>query len=280
MTPGDFVWHELLTTDIAKAQAFYVDVMGWGVRDASAPGASYRLFMRGGVPAGGLMELASDLRTAGAMPRWLGYVGADVDDVVARIMRHGGTIQVPPTDIPGISRFAIFDDPQGASLALIEWLGADRDEGQPAAGDPKAPGFVSWHELLAADTETALAFYGELFGWRKAGAGFDAAGAYQLFSVAGRTIGGMFTKPAVVSIAFWLYYFSIEDIDAAAERVKAGGGEVVEGPVEVLGAGWVARCIDPQGAPFALVGPRSKKTFGYFADAAARGSGRSRRWSW
>ena len=275
---GDFVWHELLTSDVAKAQAFYTSVVGWGARDASAPGAPYTLFTRGKAPATGLMELPPDLRKAGAMPRWLGYVGADLDSAVARIARHGGTIQVPPTAIPGISRFAIVDDPQGATLALIEWLGTGETQGQAATPDPKMPGSVGWHELLAADTNVALKFYGEVFDWRNAGTDVDPTGAYQLFSVGGRTIGGMSTKPAAVPVAFWLYYFTVEDIDAAAERVRSGGGEVVEGPVALQAGGWVARCTDPQGAVFALVGPRSKKTVGYFAGDATGVPGR--RWSW
>jgi len=40
--------------------------------------------------------------------------------------------------------------------------------GQPTEGGK--PGRVGWHELLAADGETAFAFYGELFGWQKADA--------------------------------------------------------------------------------------------------------------
>ena len=59
-----------------------------------------------------------------------------------------------------------------------------------------APGRVGWHELLAADWEKAWAFYGELFGWRKADVDIGAVGTYQLFSAGGLTIGGMFTKPA------------------------------------------------------------------------------------
>jgi predicted enzyme related to lactoylglutathione lyase len=58
-------------------------------------------------------------------------------------------------------------------------------------------------------------------------------GAYQLFSAGGQTIGGMFSKPSTVPIPFWLYYFNIGDIDAAAKRVKAGGGQILEGPLEV-----------------------------------------------
>ncbi len=34
---GRFVWYELLTTDLAAAQAFYGDVVGWGAHDCRCP---------------------------------------------------------------------------------------------------------------------------------------------------------------------------------------------------------------------------------------------------
>ncbi len=89
-------------------------------------------------------------------------------------------------------------------------------------------------------------------------------GTYQMFSAGGQTIGSMSTKPSVVPVPFWLYYFNIDDIDAALERIKAGGGRILEGPLELRGGGWIARCADPQGAIFALTGMRSNKVFGYF----------------
>ena len=124
--------------------------------------------------------------------------------------------------------------------------------------------------MLAADWEKAFAFYSELFGWQKADAEIGAMGTYQMFSAGGQTIGGMSTKPPMVPMPFWLYYFNIGDIDAAAERVKAGGGRILEGPLEVRGGGWIARCTDPQGAMFALAGMRSNKAIGYFEPAASR----------
>jgi hypothetical protein len=71
-------------------------------------------------------------------------------------------------------------------------------------------------------------------------------------------------------VPFWLYYFNIDDIDAASERIKAGGGRILEGPLEVRGVGWIARCADPQGAMFALAGMRSNKVFGYFKPVSSR----------
>ena len=83
-------------------------------------------------------------------------------------------------------------------------------------------------------------------------------GTYQLFSTGGQPIGGMFTKPPMVPVPFWLYYFNIGGIDAGAERVKAGGGRILNGLMEVPGGSWIVRCGDPQGAMFALVGNRAR----------------------
>jgi predicted enzyme related to lactoylglutathione lyase len=54
----------------------------------------------------------------------------------------------------------------------------------------------------------------------------------------------------------WLYYFYVDDIDAASARVGGAGGQVLNGPQEVPGGAWIIQCLDPQGAMFALVGPR------------------------
>jgi len=119
---------------------------------------------------------------------------------------------------------------------------------------------VGWHELLAADWRRAFAFYREVFGWQKANTA--PSDTYRLFSAGGQTIGGMLTKGPVEPAPFWLFYFNIGDIDTAAERVKEGGGEVKEGPIEMPDGSWIARCTDPQGAVFALQGKRSPDRIG------------------
>ena len=264
---GRFIWYQLLTTDMEAAKAFYADVVGWGTRDASAPGMPYTLFTAGEASVSGLMDLPEDARKTGARPSWLGYVGVDdVDATADRIQRLGGVVHVPPMDIANVSRFSIVADPQMATLALFKGLKPAQE--QPA--ELRTPGRVGWHELLAADWEKAWAFYRELFGWQKATADTGAVGTYQLFSAGGETIGGMFTKPPTVPVPFWLYYFNVGDIDAAAKRVKAGNGQILDGPIEVPGGSWILQCTDPQGVIFALVGKRSHNGIGYFERVASR----------
>ena len=69
-------------------------------------------------------------------------------------------------------------------------------------------------------------------------------------------IGAVMRKPPFVPSAGWQYYIRVAGIDAAAEKVKAGGGQVFNGPMEVPGGDWVINGIDPQGAAFSLVGPK------------------------
>ena len=262
---GCFVWYELTTTDAEAAKAFYTAVVGWGIRDASMPGAAYTLFTAGEVPVAGLMALPSEARKMGAQPRWTGYVGVDDVDAATDRLRHlGGAVYVPPTDVPDVSRFSIVADPQAATLALVKWL----NPGQEQAAAPTSPGHVGWHELSAVDWEKAFAFYVELFGWQKVDADFGEIGTYLLFSAGGHSIGGMFTKPPTVPMPFWLYYFNVGDVDAAAKRVKACGGKILEGPIEARGGNRIARCTDPQGAMFALRAGRPNPV-GYFGRAAA-----------
>lgn len=263
---GRFVWHELMTTDMAAATTFYTRVLGWGAQEASMPNMAYTFFTVGNSFASGVMGLPEEARRTGAPPRWIGYVGVDdVDAAVDRVRRLGGAVHVPPMNLLDVGRFSIVADPQRALLALIRWRKPRRQE----LGDPDEPGRVGWHELLADDCGSAFDFYGQIFDWQKADGDLSPAGSYHLFMIKGQTIGGMYTKPPLVPVPLWLYYFNVTDINAAAERVQAGGGKVLEGPVEVPGGNWIARCADPQGAMFALEGKPLHK-IGYFAPASSR----------
>jgi predicted enzyme related to lactoylglutathione lyase len=252
---GHFVWYELLTTDIAAAEAFYHRVLGWEAQDASTAKFAYRVLTSDGAPVCGLMALPAEGLRRGAAPRWAGYVAVDdLDITVSRLKALGGTVYVPPTD-SNIGRIAIIADPQTATLALVQGLTVD----VPPKDRDKA-GRVGWHELLAAEWRQAFAFYEGLVGWQKAVSEAPLADRYQLFAAGTDTLGGMFTKLPQAPFPFWLYYFNVADITIALQQVTVQGGRVVQGPIELPDGVWIARCIDPQGAMFALRGPRPAAT--------------------
>ena len=249
---GRFAWYELITTDISGAMDFYREVVGWAAHDASSPNLPYTVFTSGSVSVGGLMDLPAEARRMGATPRWMGYVAVVSADATAdRIKRLGGAVYVPPTD-SNIGRVAVVADPQAANFGLVEGLKLV----PPRAAKPAERVRVGWHELLADDWEKVFPFYGDIFGWRKAVAESSPTAAFQLISAGGRTIGGMSNKRPIEPVSYWLNYFNVDDLDAAADRVKRAGGQIMEGPLEVPGGNWIARCRDCQGAAFALEGKR------------------------
>jgi uncharacterized protein len=264
---GRFVWYELITTDTEAAKAFYTKVIGWGTQDISMLGTAYILFTVGQALVCGLTQLPEDAKKLGAKPRWLGFIEVDdVDATADLIKRLGGAVHIPPTDFFNVSRFAVVADPQTATFGLIRWPRPDRE----LPTELKTSGRVGWHELLAADRERAFDFYRALFGWQMVDTKVGPTGTYQLFSAGEQIIGGMVTKPRKVSVPAWVYYFNVVDIDAAAKHVKAGGGQVLDGPLEAPDGGWILQCLDPQGTIFALVGKRKYKAIIHIEPFASR----------
>ena len=252
-----FVWYELITTNTGSARLFYGSVVGWGTRDASQPHMDYTLFTVGEAPVGGLMDVPEQARKVGVRSSWIGYISvADVDQAAEKVSSLGGTIHVQPADIPEVGRFAVVSDPQGCTFTLFRPRPISPPPEEP---EPGTPGHIGWHELYAENWEEAFSFYSSMFGWEK-GDPMDMGelGTYQLFTTEGGSmpIGGMFNKPPSVPTAFWLFYFNVDDIDAALTRVEGGGGKLLNGPMQVPGGDWIVQCLDPQGAMFALAGKR------------------------
>lgn len=244
-----FVWHDLMTTDVEAAKRFYGSVLGWGTQDWEGPADNpYTMWTAGSVTVGGVVALPPEARQQGAPPHWLPYIGtADVDDATARTMAAGGRTYVPPRDIPDVGRFAVLADPQGAMFAAF----TPGPDSPPPDGAPGVDTF-SWHELRTTDHEAAFAFYSDLFGWEKTGEhDMGKDGIYLMYGHGDQPLGGMYTAPQEGPPA-WLCYARVDDVDAAAETARQGGGEVVVGPMEVPGGDRIAVCRDPQGAMFAV----------------------------
>lgn len=251
---GQFVWYELMTSDTAAAEAFYRSVVGWSIKDAGMPGMAYSLLSAGDKSVGGIMALPAEVSASGVPPHWAGYIWvSDVDAYVAKVVAAGGKVCRAADDIPGVGRFAVMGDPDGATFILF----TDASGSNAAPAPPNTPGHVGWHELYAGDGASAMAFYGALFGWTQEQAmDMGPMGTYYIFAINGVPSGGMMTRPPAVPVAHWGYYVNVATLDAAVERVHAGGGKVLMGPHEVPGGAWIVNCMDPQGAAFSLVAPQ------------------------
>ena len=253
---GDFVWHELRTTDAKGAEEFYTHVVGWNAKSAGdAGGMPYTILSVGDLGTAGLMQLTPQMLEAGVKPSWAGFIGVDdVDAYAKRIEKGGGKLHFPPQDIPGVGRFASVEDPQGAPFLLFKGS-LDYAPPRPPAG---TPGTVGWNELSANEEQSAWSFYSDIFGWTvDATMDMGPMGIYRIFKNGGAQMGAMMTRdPKNSPVPFWLFYFNVENIDAAASRIQEKNGRILMGPHQVPGDQWIILGLDPQGVMFALVGPR------------------------
>ena len=115
---GAWYWNELWTGNEAKARDFYGRAFGFTFDgEDMGPGGMYYMLMKDGVARGGIARS----QRKGALSLWLPYVRvADCDATQARAGQLGAKVLVPATDIPGIGRFAIIEDPTGAATAFMQ----------------------------------------------------------------------------------------------------------------------------------------------------------------
>jgi uncharacterized protein len=250
-TPGTPCWVDLATPDIEASARFYGEVLGWEVPElpTSAEMGGYRRAKKNGKDVAGVMPLMQE----GQPPAWSTYVSvADADATAAAVTANGGTEVAEPMDVMDLGRMAVFTDPTGAFFGIWQpgtFHGAEL---------VNEAGTVGWNELGTRDTAAAKAFYGAVFGWSYDDEPSPRVGTYTIWKVGEAMVGGMIDlnalgMPAEIP-ANWLVYFTVEDADAAVEKVQSGGGGVMNGPIDIP-VGRFAVVADQFGAAFAVMQP-------------------------
>lgn len=119
-THGAFSWFELRVPDVGGAESFYSKIFGWNIERMDMPMGPYNVIKIGEVGIGGIMSPPPE---DGIPPHWGAYVTVnDADAIAAKVTSSGGTLMVPPMDIPEVGRFTMFSDAQGGMLAAIKYL--------------------------------------------------------------------------------------------------------------------------------------------------------------
>ena len=122
--PGSFCWNELGTNDTQKAGEFYSSLFGWAKDEMSGGPIEYTMFRNGDRASGGMYKITPEMGPI--PPHWLVYFAVDdCDAKVQKATELGASVMKPADDIPGIGRFAILNDPQGAAFAIIKLDSAD-----------------------------------------------------------------------------------------------------------------------------------------------------------
>lgn len=262
---GNPCWYELATStgNLETAEAFYGKILGWQIEDSGMAGFDYHLARSGDDMVAGLMVMPEDV--AEMPPFWMIYFAVDdADRFVADAKKAGASVHRDPADIPETGRFAVLADPQGAAFGILQAdmsSMSDADIAKAEAGggafDQSKPGHGNWNELMSTDPAAGFAFYSGLFGWTRGDAiDMGEMGEYQLFRHKDVDIGGMMGL-GDAPVPNWLPYFGVDGrVSDSINAIKTAGGTVHHGPVEVPGDAFIAVAQDPQGAWFAIVGPK------------------------
>lgn len=120
MKHGAFGWFELTTTDANAAKKFYSELFGWETIAYPMEGMEYTVLKVNGDETAGMMSMPPEMQ--GMPPMWSIYITVkDVDETTKQVEKLGGKVLRAPMDIPKVGRFAVLEDPQGATICAITY---------------------------------------------------------------------------------------------------------------------------------------------------------------
>jgi predicted enzyme related to lactoylglutathione lyase len=223
--PGDLAYATLCTPDADRAATFYGAVLGWEVAPGSVPEGRQvtNTTVQTGI-WGGREE--QTVRCCWQVD--------DLEAALGRVHAAGGSAE-PPSD-QTYGRLAACVDDQGLGFDLYEPAPGELPARTPLNGSRQ--GDLSYLTLESPDRERALRFYGAVLGWR-VGTDGDPADVHPMLGL-----------PAEGASARVLPMWKVDDVAAAVERVRAGGGTATDPERKPYGT--TADCTDDQGMPFYL----------------------------
>src|SRR5579872_1813491 len=119
-----------------------------------------------------------------------------------------------------------------------------------------APGVPMWVDVSSPDLAKTNEFYSGLFGWDAQQVPDPEAGGYTMYFLDGKMVGAAGPTFTPEQHPAWATYVHSVDADATAQAVKDAGGQVVMGPMDVMGQGRMAVFTDPTGAFISIWQPQ------------------------
>ena len=115
---GTAVWHELGTSDVARAVAFYTSIFGWNHVVWPMGEFDYHGMTIGETPVAGIFEESDASRPSA----WTIYfeVPGSIDEAIASVPMLGGTLVGEKIAVPGTGEFQLAQDPGGAAFGLLK----------------------------------------------------------------------------------------------------------------------------------------------------------------
>ena len=120
--PAPIVFFDIAAPELANQAQFYKDIFDWQV------GPDGRVSVPAASPLPGLLRVEPS--NQGPLTERVIYLGVpNINATLAKITARGGAVVFPRTEVPGVVVVALFTDPAGNRMGLVEMDG----------GKPKVP---------------------------------------------------------------------------------------------------------------------------------------------
>jgi predicted enzyme related to lactoylglutathione lyase len=246
---GKVVWADLVTPNLAGAEAFYGGLFGWNIREIHVGDTDYAVASEDGRPIAGLVQRA--VRPGERkQSHWLTFIAVhDADAAVRSAVEDGGKILSKPRTYGGRGRQAVLAGRDGAVFAVLA----------SKSGDPgdflASPGEWIWSALLTQDPDGAARFYKTLFGYDVFDLPSEDGLEHVVLSSQDYARAGINSLPKddLHRHAHWLNFIRVTNTSDAVAKAEVLGGKILVEPRVDRHGGRVALLADPYGAPFGVM---------------------------
>jgi predicted enzyme related to lactoylglutathione lyase len=247
--PGKFIWADIFTSDVSGVRQFYGQLFGWNWRWISEqPDRPYGMFYANGIAVAGVAHRdAPDGDKTYA--RWVYYISTrDVEKAVRGAAGLGGRTLLPRRSIAHRGDFAVLADPEGAPFGVLHSSSGDPPDFRAEVGE------WIWVDLFSRDAAKASKFYESLFPYAAREWDVRPDVVELVLEASGHARGGIGQlSPESEAKPTWLGFVRVADLEAALEKARAAGGEVLYAPEDEDLKGDLAIIADPFGAPVGLL---------------------------
>ena len=241
-TFGRFIWHDLLTDDVASAREFYRALFGWEFKGRGGDDAPYLTAYMDDIPVAGIVK-SDPLESGKSESRWIGYISvADINHSVGQILSLQGIVFMPPRELSERGMVALAGDPRGAYFGLITTR-----EGDPEEGEVPLNGWL-WNELMSTDPDTVVDFYRAVFDYIPEKNNEN----YILLKTGNKEQAGITQISIDHDTAVWLPYLRVADLTQVLTRAESLGGKTIFDPRIQSSKRSAAVLADPTGAIFGV----------------------------
>lgn len=248
VSPGKFLWIDLVTEQVDEASDFYAGLFGWRIESVSETPGDYAIMYNGDRKVGGLTRLMGAGDEALGPARWIGYISvADAATAIERVKANKGRIVVETVDLPNRGRHAVVVDTGGSAVGLL----------QSSTGDPPTRvaghGDWGWSQLYAKNLSGTRKFYERVFRLdqtvdKRSG----QYGSYFLVN-SGDALSGLSEPPEdAKNIVGWVGFIRVQNVGKTIAEAEKLGGRLLLGPSRILPGNTYAVLEDSVGGVFGI----------------------------